>query len=134
MTVLDDLRRDYRVAFLRHLARREEAALARGYELGRSVLTQGVGLLELAQVHHEVFAETLRDSRAEDVDEVIAAASQFFMEVLATSDMAQRSFLDSRRGLPPDAPGPRPGNGTRAARPGPGGATGRAPGNGRGRA
>jgi hypothetical protein len=32
---LDALTRDYRTAFLRYLPRREEAALTRGYELGR---------------------------------------------------------------------------------------------------
>jgi hypothetical protein len=111
VSALEGLRRDYRVAFLRHLARREEAALARGYELGRSVMTRGVGLLELAQVHHEIFAEVLRDSRAEDADEVVAAASEFFLEVLAISDMAQRSFLAGRRAPPPDAPGPGRGAG-----------------------
>ncbi len=96
MSVREDLTRDYRVAFLTYLPRRGEAALARGYELGRSVVTRGVSILELAQVHHEVFLEVLRDTRPEDLPEVAAAASEFFLEVLATFDMAQRSFLDGR--------------------------------------
>ena len=41
MTVLDDLLRNYRIAFLRYVGRREEAALAAGYELGRTAVASG---------------------------------------------------------------------------------------------
>lgn len=106
----DDLVRDYRVAFLHYLPRHEEAALARGYELGRSAVAEGLSILELARVHHEVLVEVLRETPAEEVPQVATAASEFLLEVLATFDMAQRGFLDAR-GTPPDAPGPRPGSG-----------------------
>ncbi|WP_448613411.1 phosphatase RsbU N-terminal domain-containing protein [Modestobacter sp. URMC 112] len=96
MTGLEGLRRNYRVAFLRYLPRREEAALARGYELGRAAVTEGLSILELAQVHHEVLLEALRETPAEDLGQVATAASEFFLEVLATFDMAQRGFLDGR--------------------------------------
>ena len=39
MTV-DDLVKDYRAGFLRYLSRRDEPALAHGYELGRRALSQ----------------------------------------------------------------------------------------------
>jgi phosphoserine phosphatase RsbU-like protein len=96
VSVLEDLTRDYRVAFLTYLPRREEAALARGYELGRSVVNRGVSILELAQVHHEILLEVLRETPPEELTGVATAASEFFLEVLATFDMAQRGFLDGR--------------------------------------
>jgi Phosphoserine phosphatase RsbU, N-terminal domain len=96
MTGLEDLMRDYRVAFLQYLPRREEAALTRGYELGRSAVTEGRSVLELARIHHEVLLEALRETPAEDLTQVATAASEFFLEVLATFDMAQRSFLEGR--------------------------------------
>ncbi len=96
MTGLEDLTRDYRVAFLQYLPRREEAALARGYELGRTAVTEGRSILELARIHHEILLEALRETAPEDVGQVATAASEFFLEVLATFDMAQRSFLDGR--------------------------------------
>jgi hypothetical protein len=96
MTGLEDLTRDYRVAFLQYLPRREEAALARGYELGRSAVTDGRSILELARIHHEVLLEALRQTPAEELPQVATAASEFFVEVLATFDMAQRSFLEGR--------------------------------------
>jgi phosphoserine phosphatase RsbU-like protein len=93
MTALEDVRRDYRAGFLRYLPRREEAALNIGYQLGRSAVTEGLSILDLAQVHHEVFLEVLQDSRGDDMTRVATAAAEFFLEVLATYDMAQRGFL-----------------------------------------
>ncbi len=88
--------RDYRVAFLAHLARRSERSLHRGYELGRAAVTRGLGILEVARVHHEVLLEVLRETPADELPEVAAAASELLSEVLATSDMAQRALLRPR--------------------------------------
>ncbi len=94
MTALENVRRDYRAAFLRYLPRREEAALRSGYELGRSAVADGLSILDLAQLHHDVLLEVLRDTPSEDLTRVAGCAVEFFMEVLATYDMAQRSFLE----------------------------------------
>lgn len=95
MSSSEDLTRDYRAAFLRYLPRREEAALNSGYQLGRSAIADGVSLLELARVHHEILLEVLRDSPQGEVPDLATAAAEFFLEVLATYDMAQRGL---RRG------------------------------------
>lgn len=95
MTGLDDLARDYRAAFLRYLPRREEAALRSGYELGRSAVVAGISILELAQLHHDVFLEVLHDTTTDELTRVATSASEFFLEVLATYDMTQRGFLES---------------------------------------
>ena len=91
---LDDLARDYRAAFLRYLPRREEAPLNRGYELGRTAVVEGVSILELARLHHEVLLAALRETPHEDLGTVATAASEFFLEVLAPYDMTQRALLD----------------------------------------
>jgi hypothetical protein len=96
VTDLGALTRDYRAAFLRYLPRREEAALNNGYELGRGAVTAGVSLLDLARIHHEILLDVLRNTRAEDVTDLAAAASEFFVEVLATYDMTQRGLLEKR--------------------------------------
>jgi hypothetical protein len=95
VSALDDLSRNYRAAFLRYLPRREEAPLHEGYELGRRAVAEGISLLELARVHHEVFLEVLRDTRSDDLTKVATAASEFLLEVLATYHMAQRGFRKS---------------------------------------
>ena len=90
---LDTLARDYRAAFLRYLPRREEAALHTGYQLGRTAVASGLSILELARIHHEVLSDVLKDSTNEDIKQVASAASEFFLEVIATYDMTQRGFL-----------------------------------------
>ena len=92
MTPATPLSRDYRAAFLRYLPRRDEAALHTGYELGRAAVADGVSLLELVRIHHEVLLEVLQDSRPEDLADVATAASEFLVEVLAVHEMAQRRF------------------------------------------
>jgi Phosphoserine phosphatase RsbU, N-terminal domain len=90
---LDTLALDYRAAFLRYLPRREEAALHTGYQLGRTAVAAGLSILELARIHHEVLSDVLEDTRSEDIKHVASAASEFFLEVIATYDMTQRGFL-----------------------------------------
>lgn len=95
MTPLERLTRDYRVAFLRYLPRRSEAALHRAYELGRGAVADGVSLLDLARVHHEVLLEVLPSTAAQDVPTTVAAASDFFGEVLATYEMTRLAMRGS---------------------------------------
>ena len=93
MADLEDLRLDYRVAVMRYLPRREESALAVAYELGRTAVVAGISVLELARIHHEVLAELLEETPQVDVPGVAAGAGSFFLEALATFDMAQRGLL-----------------------------------------
>jgi hypothetical protein len=90
VTTVGDLARDYRAAFLRHLARRDESGLHAGYELGRSALAGDIGLLDVVRVHHDVLVGVLRDSPADEVPALEEAASDFLLEVLASYDMSQR--------------------------------------------
>ena len=91
---LQRLTQDYRIAFLRYLPRREEAALDRGYALGRQALVSGTALLDLVHIHHHVLAETLDPADAEQHQERVTAAGAFFAEVVAAYEMAQRGLLD----------------------------------------
>lgn len=94
MSGLDDLTHNYRAAFLRYLPRREEAALNTGYQLGRAAVIDRLSILDLAQVHHDVLLVVLRETPDELVADVSTAASEFFLEVIATYDMTQRAFLE----------------------------------------
>jgi len=93
MTALHDLERNYRAAFLRYLPSQDEAALHVGYQIGRAAVGEGLSILELAQVHHQVFLEVLTDTPSNDIARVAAAASDFFLQVLATYDLTQRAYL-----------------------------------------
>ncbi len=102
MSELEKIRRDYRAAFLGYLGHRDEAPLNSGYQLGRAAVSQGLSLLQITQLHHEILAEVLEDSSHEDLAATATAASDFLLEVLATYDMTQRGFLD-RTGSPDTA-------------------------------
>jgi hypothetical protein len=86
------LRRDYRIAFLRYLPKRNEAALALAYDIGRSAVADGTSVLVLTQVHHEILRDVVADSRPDEVDLVIARAAEFLAEVLGSVEMLQRSL------------------------------------------
>lgn len=114
---LEGFRRDYRVAFLRYLPRREEVALAAGYELGRSALSAGVSALAIVRIHHDVLAEVLLSSRPDDGPDslreaarhIVELAADFLSEVLAAADMVQRSLLEHPPLTGPEQPErPRP--------------------------
>ena len=93
MTALQDLQRNYRAALFRYLPSRDEAALHVGYQIGRAAVTDGLSILDLVQVHSDVFLEVLADTAPDDLQGVASAASDFLLQVLATYDMAQRAFL-----------------------------------------
>ena len=96
MRSAEDVGRDYRAAFLRYLPRRDEAALHSGYLLGRGALEDGLSMLEIARLHHEVLLDVLDDSRPEDLRSIASAAAEFLVEVLATYDMTHRSLPPRR--------------------------------------
>jgi len=87
------LLRNYRTAFLRYLPSRDEAALAAGYQIGRSAVSDGLTIVDVVQVHHEVFRDVLRSSTQEELDDVTATAADFLGEVLATYEMTGRGYF-----------------------------------------
>jgi hypothetical protein len=97
VTDLERVRRNYRVAFLRYLSHRDEAALNAGYQIGRSAVTEGLSLLKLAEIHHQVLFEVLKDAPSEDLDGLASAAADFLVEVLATYEMARPQSSDRER-------------------------------------
>jgi hypothetical protein len=90
---LERLRRNYRAAFLRYLPNRDEAALDAGYQIGRSAVVDGLTILDLVQVHHDVLREVLRTGSPEELDDLTATAADFLVEVLATYEMTRRGYL-----------------------------------------
>ena len=93
MNALERSRRNYRAAFLRYLPNRDEAALDAGYQIGRSAVVDGLTILDLVQVHHDVLREVLRTGSPEELDGLTATAADFLVEVLATYEMTRRGYL-----------------------------------------
>ena len=91
---VDRLARNYPPAFLAFLAHRDEKNLARGYELGRDALADGISLLDLIRTHHLVFGQVLGTTSATDVAKTVDAAAAFLVEALAPYEMARRGFME----------------------------------------
>jgi len=88
---LHDRRAEYSRALAEFLRNpdREEASMC-AYEIGRRALADGIGLLELATLHHEVFASLLRDVPPEQTASSLHSARLFFIEALAPFEMSRR--------------------------------------------
>jgi Phosphoserine phosphatase RsbU, N-terminal domain len=100
VTEIERLQRNYRTAFLRYLPSRDEAALHLGYEIGRAALAGGLSLLDLAQVHHRILIEVLPKAPDQDIDLLVAVASDFLLEALAAYELARRCVLGTASGQP----------------------------------
>jgi signal transduction histidine kinase len=84
-------RSEYRRALIEFLENpeREEARLS-AYDLGRRALANGVGLLDLATLHHEVVANLLSQAGPQAAAESLSTAKLFFIEALAPFEMSRR--------------------------------------------
>lgn len=89
-------RSGYRTALERHLSQASEATLRAAYELGREAVAGGLGVLDIAVVHHDLLRQPL--AAAGDPTSVrapAAAAGDFLLEVMAAYEMVQRGFREA---------------------------------------
>jgi signal transduction histidine kinase len=97
------LAEEYTAALVDYVAGGGEAALLRAYQLGRSAVAEGLGVLEVAAVHQEaVVAAVLRMLAPEESASIARRASEFFAESLAPFEMTRRGFQEANallRGL-----------------------------------
>lgn len=93
---LCDFKADYRSALLDFLTTKCERSLGHAYEMGRCALADGMGILEVIEIHNEAFADHM--SRL-DAPATIAnawdSARRFLLEVLAAFEMVNRGFRDA---------------------------------------
>jgi PAS domain S-box-containing protein len=89
------LARAYADALAEYVASGSEAALTLAYELGRAAAGSGVGILELAVVHHDALAELPPQAVADRSP--LAMAAQFLAEALSPFEMTLRSYRANAR-------------------------------------
>lgn len=87
----------YREGFDAYLRDRDEHALNRAYELGRSAVAQDLGVLDLAVAHQELILDRVRlSSDSTGQDELIRAAGEFFLESVSAFEVLQRALREVR--------------------------------------
>lgn len=77
-----------------------EGALLEAYQLGREVLREGRGVLELVSLHQEaLLAALLKTLAPEESARIARRASEFFGEALAPFEMNRRGFQEVNASL-----------------------------------
>jgi hypothetical protein len=94
VTATAAFRSAYVAAFLAHLAERKERTLYAAWELGRDAMVSGVGVMDLAEAHHEALLAGLR--RETDVFATTRAARDFLLESLSAFEMERRGMSEAR--------------------------------------
>lgn len=88
----------YAAALKEYLRGRGEAALQHAYELGRSALTDGLGIPEMAAIHHQAIVRILGATNG-DLSSALAAAGQFLAESLSPFEMTHRGYREANAAL-----------------------------------
>jgi signal transduction histidine kinase len=97
---LSELEEQYTCALRDSLARPEEAALKRAYELGRKALDEGLGVLEFVALYHKALFRILAGTATSKENAgIVKMAESFFVESLAPFEMAHRSFREANIAL-----------------------------------
>ncbi|HEX2104510.1 MAG TPA: phosphatase RsbU N-terminal domain-containing protein [Solirubrobacteraceae bacterium] len=94
MTHRPPFRSAYTAAFLAYLAERDERTLRAAYELGREAVLSGLGVMDIAEAHHEALRAGLR--AAVDIDATTHAGRDFLLEGLSAFEMVQRGASEAR--------------------------------------
>ncbi len=95
-----ELAEQYKTALEEYLAGAGEDALRRAYQLGRKAMADGLGVLEMAAIHHKSLAAILAGALTPQ-ERVQAAewAAHFFAESLSSFEMALRGFQEANTAL-----------------------------------
>ncbi len=95
-TALKSLVDEYSAALVDYLEGGGEAALLRAYQIGRTALGDGLGVLEVAALHQEALVTAVLQMLAPaDSARTAARASEFFAESLAPFEMSQRGIQEA---------------------------------------
>jgi len=84
----------YAAAFLAYLADEDERTLCAAYELGREAVMTGLGVMDIAEAHHDALHAGLR--AAVDVDATTRAGRDFLLESLSAFEMVQPGASEAR--------------------------------------
>lgn len=87
---------DYSRALRGYLAGAAEEELARAYQLGRRAMAEGLGVLDMVEVHHRALSRLLDEPPITGSGrEALEAATAFFREVLSPFEITHRGFREA---------------------------------------
>jgi light-regulated signal transduction histidine kinase (bacteriophytochrome) len=86
----------YCAALAHYLADPDEVVLNQAYELGRKALGDGLGILDIAMVHHDAMYAVVSDRTSAPA---IAKAAEFLAESLSPFEMSFRGYAEANARL-----------------------------------
>lgn len=90
----------YPDALKNYLGGAGESALQQAYQIGRSALDAGIGLVAIADVHHACLRKLLAQTIANDErDRILTGAAQFFAECTSPYEMTYGGFREANTAL-----------------------------------
>jgi signal transduction histidine kinase len=90
----------YPTALRDYLGGAGESALQQAYQIGRSALEAGTGLVAIADIHHSSLRELLaHDVRPDERNRILTAAAQFFAECISPYEMTYGGFREANTAL-----------------------------------
>jgi signal transduction histidine kinase len=90
----------YESALRAYLEGAGEAALQQAYEVGRSAMAGGLGVAEMAELHHEALVRlSQRHVSAEELSRLLRAAGSLMVEGLSMFEMTHREFREANIAL-----------------------------------
>ena len=90
---------EYAAALASFLELQDEAGLQRAYELGRSALNNGLGVVHLATVHNRALDAMLAHAAPGSAGRLSAVANSFLTECLSPFEMTLRGYRDANQRL-----------------------------------
>jgi len=91
-----DVEHSYAKGLEEYLSGGGESALRSAYEIGRTALGDGIGVLDIAAIHHDALASVLqRMSGSAAFEQDFDRAKEFFSESLSPYEMTHRGFREA---------------------------------------
>jgi signal transduction histidine kinase/CheY-like chemotaxis protein len=90
-----DFAQQYAAALAGHLGDLGELALHQAYELGRRALSDGLGVLDIAMLHHEALDAAAAQGIAPGDPAAMAKAAAFLAECLSPFEMTLRGYQET---------------------------------------
>jgi light-regulated signal transduction histidine kinase (bacteriophytochrome) len=94
-----DLPERYSEALARYLAGADEVVLNQAYELGRKALGDGLGVLDIAMLHHGALDSAIASEPAGARSAEIAKAAEFLAETLSPFEMTLSGYRETNARL-----------------------------------
>jgi len=91
---------DYPASLRDYLEGAGESALQQAYEIGRSTLDAGMGLVAIADIHHSCLRELLAQAvQTDERNRILTGAAQFFAECISPYEMTYGGFREANTAL-----------------------------------